>query len=102
MTDPGREVRSRRACVLAAMVLAGLLPVGCSGGWFSPFDTRVTRPSELYAFLQSPRQHVTGVSVNGHRLQIGKRPSLQVLPGYGRPMFQVRPKGRIQSKYRSL
>lgn len=42
------------------------------------------------------------VAADGHVLQVGKRPSLQVVRGYGRVMYMVRPKGNVQLKYRSL
>jgi len=48
-------------------------------------------PGGFEAFLDSPRDDMRGVKVNGHMLDIGKRRSLQVLKGYDEHMYMMRP-----------
>lgn len=43
-----------------------------------------------------------GVKVNGHFLEIGKRPSLQILKDYDNPMYLLRPYRQVRLLTRSL
>jgi len=50
---------------------------------------------EFIKFLESPRDDMRGIKINQHLLNIGKRPSLQILKGYERPFYIVRPYRKI-------
>ena len=78
----------RRAALNVALVLVGMalvvylmLRVASSTGMFPFTYTEIRTPRGLLEFLDSRTAHVKGVRVNGHHLEIGKRPSLQVLRG---------------------
>jgi len=94
----------RVVLVLVALALAGflILRVASSSGIF-PFTTAEARtPRELLEFLGSRTAHVKGIRVNGHLLEIGKRPSLQIVRGYDQVMYQVRPYRQVNYKYRNF
>ncbi|HNS91086.1 MAG: hypothetical protein BWZ01_01600 [Deltaproteobacteria bacterium ADurb.BinA179] len=90
--------------VLAGLTLAGflILRVASSSGIFPFMYTEARSPRDLLEFLESRTAHVKGIRVNGHLLEIGKRPSLQVLKGYDRLMYQVRPYRQVNYKYRNF
>ncbi|HDP25249.1 MAG TPA: hypothetical protein ENN34_07370 [Deltaproteobacteria bacterium] len=82
--------------VLSALWIAslyGLLPLNY---------TVAKTPRELLAFLQSPRDDMRGIRVNKHLLDIGKRPSLQIVQGYGELMYLMRPYRQMQYRARNL
>ncbi len=90
--------------VLAGLALAGLLILrfASTNGIFPFSYTDARTPSELLKFLESRTAHVKGIRVNGHLLEIGKRPSLQVLKGYDQVLYQVRPYRQVNYKYRNF
>ncbi len=90
--------------VLVGLALAGflLLRVVSSSGIFSFMYIEARTPRELLEFLDSRTAHVKGIKVNGHLLEIGKRPSLQVVRGYGDVMYQARPYRQVNYKYRNF
>ncbi len=51
---------------------------------------------EFIEFLDSPRDDMRGIKINGHLLDIGKRPSLQILKPYNRPFYMVRPYRKVR------
>ncbi|MFY9397497.1 MAG: hypothetical protein WAR22_03955 [Desulfomonilia bacterium] len=59
-------------------------------------------PAELEKFLDSPRDDMRGIKVNGHFLDIGKRRSLQILKGYDEIMYLVRPHRNVRVQPRNL
>ncbi|HPA76744.1 MAG TPA: hypothetical protein PLT33_13355 [Deltaproteobacteria bacterium] len=85
-----------------ALVVYLMLRVASSTGMFPFTYTEIRTPRGLLEFLDSRTAHVKGVRVNGHHLEIGKRPSLQVLRGYDEVMFQVRPYRQVNYKYRNF
>lgn len=90
--------------VLAGVALIGflLLRFTSSSGIFPFMYTEARTPREMLEFLDSRTAHVKGIRVNGHLLEIGKRPSLQVLRGYGQVMYLVRPYRQVNYKYRNF
>jgi len=99
----------RRAALNVALVLVGMalvvylmLRVASSSGMFPFTYTEVQTPRGLLEFMDSRTAHVKGVRVNGHHLEIGKRPSLQILRGYDKVMFQVRPYRQVNYRYRNF
>ncbi len=94
----------RLVLALIGMVFVGfvLLRVTSSIGFFPFAYTMASTPRELLEFLESRTAHVKGIKVNGHLLEIGKRPSLQVIRGYGQVMYQMRPYRQVSYKYRNL
>lgn len=81
----------------------------CCGLWMLsvfgvlPFSSeRVSTPQQLIAFLDSPRDDMRPIDINGHRVEIGKRPALQVLPGYDEHLYLVRPYREVYKQTRSL
>jgi hypothetical protein len=71
------------------------------GGLVRLFGTTAATPAELLEFLESPRADTRGIRVNGHVLEIGKRPSMQVLQGYPGIMYQMRPYRQANLMYRN-
>lgn len=70
---------------------------------FLPLTYTVAKtPAQLLSFLESPRDDMRGIKVNKHLLEIGKRPSLQIVQGYGELMYLMRPYRQIQYKARNL
>lgn len=99
----------RRAALNVALVLVGMalvvylmLRVASSSGMFPFTYTEVQTPRGLLEFMDSRTAHVKGVRVNGHHLEIGKRPSLQIIRGYDKVMFQVRPYRQVNYRYRNF
>ena len=80
-------------CVFWILSIMGLFPLTYHE--VQTFD-------ELVDFLDSPRDDRRGIKVNGHLLEIGKRPSLQVLPGYTEHLYLVRPYRKVTLKPRNL
>ncbi|HOS97948.1 MAG TPA: hypothetical protein PLR71_13380 [Deltaproteobacteria bacterium] len=72
------------------------------GGLVRLFGSTAHTPGELVEFLDSPRADTRGVQVNGHVLEIGKRPSMQVLQGYPGVMYQMRPYRQANLMYRNF
>ncbi len=72
------------------------------GGLVRLFGTTVRTPGELVDFLGSRRADTRGVRVNGHVLEIGKRPSMQILRGYPGVMYQMRPYRQANLMYRNF
>jgi len=62
----------------------------------------VKTPRELSTFLDSRRDDMRGVKVNQHLLEIGKRPSMQIIHGYNKIMFQMRPYRQTHFKFRNF
>ena len=81
------------ACVFWIFSIMGMLPL---------VYTNVKTPNDLEEFLDSPRDNMRGVKINGHFLEVGKRPSLQILKDYDEYMFIMRPYRQIQLKTRNL
>ncbi|MEN6475337.1 MAG: hypothetical protein ABFD81_15090 [Syntrophaceae bacterium] len=77
-------------CILAGLFLLSLK------GYIPLTYTQVDTFGELEAFLDSPRDDMRGIKVNGHFLEIGKRRALQILPGYKDVFYQVRPYRQVQ------
>lgn len=69
-------------CFLWVLSIFGLFPLT-----YSVAKT----PAALNEFLVSPRDDMRGIKVNRHFLEIGKRPSMQILKGYDEHMYLVRP-----------
>ena len=80
-------------CVFWVFSIMGLLPL--------TYTTAKT-PNDLEEFLDSPRNNMQGIKINGHFLELGKRPSLQILKNYDEYMFLMRPYRQIQMKTRNL
>ena len=81
------------ACVFWVFSIMGMLPL--------TYTTAET-PNDLEEFLDSPRDNMRGIKINGHFLELGKRPSLQILKKYDEYMFLMRPYRQIQLKTRNL
>ena len=64
--------------------------------------TAARTPAALINFLESPRDDMRGVKVNGHFLDIGKRRSLQIIKGYDEIMYLVRPYRQVRVLPRNL
>jgi hypothetical protein len=89
--------------ILIGMLAAGLLMVFALWALLpSLVCTHVKTPRELGIFLDSPRDDMRCVKVNQHLLEIGKRPSVQVIKGYNKIMFQMRPYRQVHFKFRNL
>jgi len=80
-------------CALWALSIFGVLPLTY---------TQARTPHELDEFLNSPLDNMRGVKVNGHFIELGKRPSLQILKDYDEYMFIMRPYRQVKLKTRSL
>ena len=86
------------ACLIASFILAGL-----SCDRIPPLTyTYLKTPRAFLDFLESRRQDMQAIKVNRHMLEIGKRPSLQVLMGYNHIMYQMRPYRQIHMKFRNF
>jgi hypothetical protein len=83
---------------LVLMVVWGLSIMGVIPLTF----TMARTPAALIKFLDSPRDEMRGVKVNGHFLEIGKRRSLQIVKGYDETMFLMRPYREARVRPRSL
>lgn len=79
--------------IVWALSIVGVIPLT-----FTVVDT----PQALIKFLDSPRDDMRGVKVNGHFLNIGKRRSLQIVKGYDEVMYLVRPYRQVRVPSRSL
>lgn len=90
--------------VIIALFFAGLFALWLFSirGGIALTYTEVHRPTELMSFLDSRRQDIRGVKVNTHLLEIGKRPSLQIVRGYGQVMYLVRPYRQANLKFRNF
>jgi len=64
--------------------------------------TEVDTLWELESFLDSPREDMRAVKVNGHFLEIGKRRALQILPGYNDVLYLVRPYRQVRYRPRNM
>lgn len=84
--------------LLACVIVLGVFHFGAHSFMYEHAQS----PRMLSDFLDSPAANARGVKVNGHLLEIGKRPSLQVVRGYGRVMYQLRPYRQVNFKYRSF
>ncbi|HHO75975.1 MAG TPA: hypothetical protein ENN05_06050 [Deltaproteobacteria bacterium] len=80
-------------CIFWALSIFGVLPLTYA---------EVKTPRELELFLNSPKDNMRGVKVNGHFLELGKRPSLQILKGYEDYMFLMRPYRQVMLKSRNM
>lgn len=83
------------------VVLGTLWLLSVKGVVFLTF-TNADSPAGLIGFLESHRDELRGIKVNGHFLDVGKRPSLQILKGYGKPMYLMRPHRQVRLKTRNL
>jgi hypothetical protein len=101
-------IEQRKAITTSLMIIAAglivvfsLVSVSCD--WIPPLTyTNLKTPKELLGFLESRRQDMQAVKVNRHMLEIGKRPSLQILKGYNHVMYQMRPYRQINLKFRNF
>jgi len=59
-------------------------------------------PRDLGAFLDSRRDEMRGLKVNQHLIEIGKRPSMQIIEGYDKIMYQMRPYRQVHFKFRNF
>ena len=64
--------------------------------------TMAMTPAELMKFLDSPRDDMRGIKVNGHFLEIGKMRPLQIVKGYDETMYLMRPYRQVRARPRSL
>ena len=64
--------------------------------------TMAMTPAELMKFLDSPRDDMRGIKVNGPFLEIGKRRPLQIVKGYDETMYLMRPYRQVRARPRSL
>lgn len=83
-------------CVLAGLFLLSLK------GYIPLTYTQADTLNELEAFLDSPRDDMRGIKINGHFLEIGKRRALQILPGYKDVFYLVRPYRQVQYRPRNM
>ncbi|MCD6281261.1 MAG: hypothetical protein J7J85_06610 [Deltaproteobacteria bacterium] len=58
--------------------------------------TNAHTAGDLIGFLNSPRDDMRAIKINGHFLEIGRRPSLQILKPYDRPFYMVRPYRKVR------
>jgi hypothetical protein len=80
-------------CVLWVLSIFGVLPLTY---------TEVKTPRALNEFLDSPKGNMRGIKINGHFLEIGKRPALQILKGYEDYMYLMRPYRQVKKRTRNL
>lgn len=80
-------------CVFWVFSIMGILPFGY---------TNAKTPLDMEEFLDSPRENMRGVKVNGHFLDLGRRRSLQILKDYNDDMFIMRPYREINLQTRNL
>ncbi len=80
-------------CVFWIFSMMGLLPLTY---------VSAKTPRGLEDFLSSPRENMRGIKVNGHFLELGVRPSVQILKDYNDVMFLMRPYREIQLQTRNL
>lgn len=80
-------------CVLWILSIFGVIPLTY---------TDIKTPRALNEFLNSPKDNMRGIKINGHFLEIGKRPSLQILKGYEENMFIMRPYRQVKKRTRNL
>ena len=98
-----RKIITTFLLILAAGLIGVFSLVAVSCDWVVPLTyTNLKTPKELLGFLESRRQDIQAIKVNRHMLEIGKRPSLQVLKGYNHVMYQMRPYRQINLKFRNL
>lgn len=102
MTEERKIITTSLLIVAAALIgVFSLVAVSCD--WILPLTyTNLKTPKELLVFLESRRQDMQAIKVNRHMLEIGKRPSLQVLKGYNHVMYQMRPHRQINLKFRNF
>ena len=98
-----RKIITTSLMILAAVLIGVFSLVAVSCDWIPPLTyTNLKTPKELLVFLESRRQDMQAIKVNRHMLEIGKRPSLQVLKGYNHVMYQMRPYRQINLKFRNF
>jgi hypothetical protein len=102
MAEERKLIRTSLLIVAACLIgIFSLVAVSCD--WIpSLIYTNIETPKELLGFLESGRQGMQSIKVNRHMLEIGKRPSLQVLKGYNHVMYQMRPYRQINLKFRNF
>lgn len=102
MTDKRKNIAAFFLIVASGLIgIFSLVVVSCD--WIPPLTyTNLKSPKGLLEFLESRRQDIQAIKVNRHILEIGKRPSLQVLKGYDHVMYQMRPYHQINLKYRNF
>lgn len=102
MTEERKIIATSLLIVAAGLIgVFSLMAVSCD--WIPPLTyTNLKTPRELLAFLESRRQDMQAIKVNRHMLEVGKRPSLQVLKGYNHVMYQMRPYRQINLKFRNV
>lgn len=102
MTEERKIIKTSLLLVAAGLIgVFSLVAVSCD--WIPPLTyTNLKTPKELLVFLESRRQDMQAIKVNRHMLEIGKRPSLQVLKGYNHVMYQMRPYRQINLKFRNF
>ena len=102
MTEERKIIKTSLLLVAAGLIgVFSLVAVSCD--WIPPLTySNLKTPKELLVFLESRRQDMQAIKVNRHMLEIGKRPSLQVLKGYNHVMYQMRPYRQINLKFRNF
>jgi hypothetical protein len=102
MTEERKIIKTTLLIVATGLIgVFSLVAVSCD--WILPLTcTNLKTPKELLVFLESRRQDMQAIKVNRHMLEIGKRPSLQVLKGYNQVMYQMRPYRQINLKFRNF
>ncbi len=102
MAEQGKKL-TRIVWVLGSVfVLVTVLWILSIKGIIPLTYTNAGTPAGLIGFLESPRDDMRGIKVNGHFLEIGKRPSLQILKNYNKPMYLLRPYRQVRLLTRSL
>jgi len=95
--------RAKAKPILIGVLAAGFLTVVIlSVLSLSLAYKHVKTPRELSTFLDSRRDDMRGVKVNQHLLEIGKRPSIQIIQSYNKIMFQMRPYRQTHFKFRNF
>ncbi len=98
-----RKIITTSLMILAACLIGVFSLVAVSCDMIPPLTyTNLKTPKGLLDFLESRRQDLQAIKVNRHMLEIGKRPSLQVLKGYNHVMYQMRPYRQINLKFRNF
>jgi len=102
MTEVNKNTTTLLRIIATGFIgILSFMAVSCE--WVLPLTyTHVRTPRELLAFLESRRQDIKGIKVNRHLLEIGKRPSLQILKNYNQVMYQMRPYRQINLKFRNF
>ncbi len=96
--------RPVRAVVVLAVIFIGVCSVWLLSifGYLPITYDNIATPAGVAAFLDSPRDDMRGLKVNGHMLEIGKRPALQIIKDYDEHLYQLRPYRKALIKPRNM